>query len=217
MSVLEIYQKLFHAFGPQNWWPVENGFQPKEWEICVGAILTQNTNWGNVEKALKRMKEGGCVRVEDVVKISLKELEYLIKPSGFYKQKARRLKEFAGVIKNSENLKRFLQNVKRKELLKIKGIGQETADSILLYAGNRKFFVVDAYTRRIFSRLGKIQENQGYEEIRKFFEKNLPNDLKIYKEFHALIVRLGKEFCRKNPQCERCPLKEICRYKKNRP
>ena len=212
MGVFEIYKQLLKAFGNQNWWPVENNFHPKEWEICAGAILTQNTNWNNVEKALNNMRKAGCVTIEDVLEIDEKDLRELIKPAGFYKQKAERLKIFAEAVGSSENLKTFLRKTSRENLLRIKGIGPETADSILLYAGNRRFFVVDAYTKRVFSRLGFFPENQNYETVRKFFEKNLPKNIKIYKEFHALIVKLAKDFCRKKPFCEKCPLKD-CSFK----
>lgn len=201
MKLLEIYKILLEHFGRQNWWSARY-FPDKKWEICVGAILTQHTNWRNVEKVLEQMKDMGIVSAEDVLKAE--NLEEVIKPAGFYKQKAERLGEFARFFLSNRNFR-------RGELLKLKGIGVETADSILLYAFGKPYFVVDAYTKRVFKRLGFLKGRESYEEIREMFEENLPRDRELYKEFHALIVELGKRFCRKEPKCSGCPLNGRCK------
>lgn len=191
-----IYRALHEHFGPQDWWPMQGGFHPREWEVEAGAVLTQNTSWNNVEIALANLKKAGVVSREHVSKMPEKELAGLIRPSGYYNQKARKLRLLAG----------FSGEMTRENLLSIWGIGKETADSILLYAYGKPCFVVDTYTRRIFSRLGLIGEDWDYERIREFFEENLPSEAGLYKEYHALIVELGKNFCRKKPLCNRCPL-----------
>ncbi|MEM7816086.1 MAG: endonuclease [Candidatus Aenigmatarchaeota archaeon] len=216
MNPLQVYRRLLKEFGPQGWWPVQNGFSPPEWEVCVGAVLTQNTNWGNVEKALKNLKEAGVNSPQKTLSERNHVLKNLIRPSGYYTQKAHRLKELARFVSQFEGERDFLKGVDRNDLLLINGIGPETADSILLYAANRKFFVVDAYTKRIFSRMGMIGDDWGYEKVRHFFEKNLPKDVDVYKEFHALIVKLGKEKCKKVPKCDSCPLSDACRYPRRR-
>ena len=207
---LRIYTELLKSFGPQDWWPMNNKFSPPEWEVCVGAILTQNTSWANVEKALTNMKKAGCTSADAVLNTPPAKLEVMVQPSGFYRQKAVRLKSFAKTVKEAGGLEKFLE-IPREGLLRLKGIGQETADSVLLYAGERPFFVIDAYTRRVFSRLGMATEDAGYEELRALFEKNIPKNVTLYKEYHALIVELAKRYCRKkNPGCAGCPLLHIC-------
>ena len=202
--LLKIYETLLKHFGPQGWWPMQNGFSTPEWEVCVGAILTQNTSWSNVEKALGNLKNEGILNKEDIKKICTEKLAELIRPAGYYNQKSRKLKMLAS----------FNGGVSRNSLLGIWGIGRETADSILLYAYGKPCFVVDAYTKRIFSRLGLVREDSDYESVRKYFESGLPKNPDIYKEFHALIVRLGKDFCRKKPSCSGCPLVPMCRHGK---
>jgi endonuclease-3 related protein len=199
MNPLTVYDTLLKSLGGQDWWPMHGGFNPKEWEVELGAVLTQNTSWKNVEIALGNLKREGIVSRGDVRKIPVKRLENLIRPSGYYRQKAKKLKNLAG----------FSGEITRENLLGIWGIGKETADSILLYAYDRPFFVVDAYTRRVFSRLGFVGKEWDYERIREFFEKNLPRKTSVYREYHALIVELGKRFCRKRPLCDGCPLKGI--------
>lgn len=216
MELIDVYLKLLDEFGPQGWWPMQSGFSPPEWEVCVGAILTQNTNWGNVEKALARLKSGGVTSPKKTLIIHNNHLKNFIRPSGYYSQKAHRLKALAEYVSQFEREKDFLKGADRNDLLAIHGIGPETADSILLYAAGRKFFVVDAYTRRIFSRFGLIQEKWDYEKIRLLFEKNLPQDVNVYKEFHGLIVALAKSNCRKVPKCGNCPLSGPCRYSRRR-
>ena len=172
----------------------------------VGAILTQNTAWDNVEKALSNLRKANCLTVEKISKISLRKLQTLIKPSGFYKQKALRLKNFVHSIWMVTRFECFT----REYLLSLNGIGPETADSILLYAIGKPYFVVDAYTKRIINHLG-IFNSENYNEIQKFFEKNIPKDVEIYKEYHALIVALAKNFCRKKIECKGCPIRSYCK------
>ncbi len=212
MKITAVYDKLLRHFGPQKWWPVQNNFLPKEWEVCVGAVLTQNTNWSNVEKAIGNLTEAKHNSVEKMLRAEQGKLEELLMPSGFYRQKASRLRKLCEEVMKFGSAELFMRDVSRDHLLSIDGIGKETADSILLYACNKPYFVVDAYTRRVFSRLGMLEERLGYDEIRSYFEKNLPcrNRLETYKEFHALIVKLAKEYCRKQPLCEGCPLKNGC-------
>lgn len=209
-KLIGIYYKLLSHYGKQDWWPASGRFKPSEWEICMGAVLTQNTNWRNVERALENMEKGKVTAPADIKNISSKKLEALIRPSGFFSQKASNLKELAKFVLAYENFEKFSEQATREELLKIKGIGHETADSILLYACGRPFFVIDAYTRRVFHRLGLIGEGWGYEKLREFFENSLPKKPALYNEFHALIVRHAKTICRKEPLCSACPLEKIC-------
>ncbi len=200
----QIYHILSKHYGEQIWWPISNSFTPKHFEVCIGAILTQNTNWKNVEKALENLKKEGLTTPQRIKNCDSKKLENVIKPSGFYKQKAERLKVFSAFFLNEKK-------ITREKLLSLKGIGPETADSILLYALNKKYFPVDAYTRRIFSRLGILNGKEKYEEIRNLFEKSLPKSVRVYKNFHAFIVEHAKRFCKKVPVCEKCPLRDVCK------
>jgi endonuclease-3 related protein len=208
-KLLKIYQKMFDAFGPRQWWPGETPF-----EVVIGAILTQNTNWSNVEKAIKNLKAAGKLSPEGIYGLSITELAELIKPSGFFNVKAKRVKAFINWLfsKYDGNLsKMFARDLQtlRSELLSVKGIGPETADSILLYAGNMPTFVVDAYTHRIFSRHELIPEESTYDDMKSFFEENLPKDVQLFNEYHALLVNIGKMFCKPRKVCEPCPLKDI--------
>ena len=183
----------------------------------VGAILTQNTNWGNVEKAIREMKKRGLVEPKRLAEADVREVEKAVKSSGYFRQKARRVKGFAKWLVESyggDLGKMFAKETKelREELLEINGIGPETADSILLYAGGKPVFVVDAYTRRSFARIGLLGEDAEYGEVQEFFEGNLPRSVELYKDFHAQIVALGKNFCKTRPRCNECPLKAICRF-----
>lgn len=207
-NIKDVYRKLYLRFGPQHWWPGDSPF-----EVIVGAILTQNTNWQNVSKAIANLKEARVLNPKKLYCLSEAKLAELIRPSGYYNIKAKRLKFFLDFLfKNyGGSLKRMfsrpLDNL-RNEILGIKGVGPETADSILLYAGGFPIFVVDAYTKRIFSRYKLIAEDSDYVEVQGMFMQNLKKDVKLYNEYHALIVRLGKEICKKNnPKCEICPLK----------
>ncbi|OHB42496.1 MAG: endonuclease [Planctomycetes bacterium RIFOXYD2_FULL_41_16] len=208
-ALLQIYQKMFEALGPRQWWPGETPF-----EVVIGAILTQNTNWSNVEKAIKNLKTAGKLSPEGIYELSVTELAKLIRPSGFFNVKAKRVKTFINWLFSryegnlSKMFARDLQSL-RSELLSVKGIGPETADSILLYAGNMPTFVVDAYTHRIFSRHELIPEESTYDDMKSFFEENLPKDVQLFNEYHALLVNIGKMFCKPKKVCEPCPLKDI--------
>lgn len=208
-KVHAIYGKLYSYFGPQRWWPAKTPF-----EVIAGAILTQNTSWANVEKAINNLRKHDLLRPEKLYKLPQKKLASLIRPAGYYNIKAKRLKEFMNFL--FKNYKGSLRRMSlrdtaflRNDLLSVKGIGPETADSILLYALNKPVFVVDAYTKRIFSRHRLIKEEAGYDSAQELFMQNLKPDIGLFNEYHALLVKLGKEFCRKrNPKCELCPLKQ---------
>ena len=202
-----IYKKLYAHFGPQHWWPAGAPF-----EVMLGAILTQNTSWHNVEKAIGNLRKNSLLEPLRLYRLSPGRLGALIKPAGYYNVKARRLKEFLSFL--FESYKGKLKNMYskdtqelRRELLSVNGIGFETADSMLLYALEKPIFVVDAYTKRVFSRHGLFRPDAGYEEVQKIFTANMPADERLYNEYHALIVRLGKEYCRKRPRCKKCPIK----------
>ena len=205
--LLQIYKSLYDFFGPLKWWPGDTPF-----EIMVGAILTQNTSWSNVEKAINNLKKENLLEPRKLYRIDQEKLAQLIKPSGYYNIKAQRLKNFINLFVNEfegSAEKMFSDDSKelRKKLLKVNGIGPETADSILLYAGKKPFFVVDAYTKRIFFRHKLISKDSTYYQIQEFFIKNLGRDVKLFNEFHAQIVMLGKTICTsKNPNCAKCPI-----------
>jgi endonuclease-3 related protein len=209
----EIYERLYSFFGPQNWWPADTPF-----EVCVGAILTQNASWKNVKKAIENLKKENLLDPFRIYNLSVEELSQLIKPSGFYNIKARRLKNFVKFLVekyngNLENLFSKGLHEAREELLNIKGLGKETVDSILLYAGNLPIFVVDAYTYRILNRHYLVPEETTYDEIQSLFMENLPHDPKLFNEFHALLVACGKTFCKKKePRCSSCPLNHFTTY-----
>jgi len=207
--LMSIYHMLYETFGKRHWWPGNSAF-----EIMVGAILTQNTAWANVEKAIINLKNEKLLSPGKLQALNLKKLKYLIKPAGFYNVKAKRLKSFLSYLNNYQNnfgrLKKKNLGALRRELLSVDGIGPETADSILLYALNRPIFVVDAYTKRIFSRHKLVDIDIDYDNLQKIFMSNLPHDYKLFNEYHALIVELGKKFCKsKNPKCAECPLKTV--------
>ena len=205
--LLKIYNSLYDFFGPLKWWPGDTPF-----EIMVGAILTQNTSWSNVEKAVNNLKKENLLEPRKLYHINQEKLAQLIKPSGYYNIKARRLKNFINLFVNdfegsAEKMFSGDSRELRKKLLNVNGIGPETADSILLYAGKKPFFVVDAYTKRIFSRHKLISKDSTYYQIQEFFIKNLDRDVKLFNEFHAQIVMLGKTICTsKNPNCAKCPI-----------
>ena len=202
-----IFRRLYSEFGPQHWWPAENSF-----EVIIGAILTQGTNWLNVEKAIARLKAKNALEPGKLFRMSSAKISALIKSSGYHNIKAGRIKEFLKFFFRvyQGDLKRMSQEEAlklRKLLLSVKGIGPETADSILLYALNKPVFVVDAYTKRIFSRHGLIKEEAGYSEVQDIFMRNLKDNAKMFNEYHALLVRLAKDYCRKlDPKCGICPL-----------
>ena len=233
MSILNIYNSLLGEYGPQNWWPTtKNGQIKPEYiggpkndkqrlEVCIGAILAQNTSWKNVEKAIENLNRENLIDVEKLKKIPQKYLEEIIRPSGFFVQKTKTIKTFVNFISD----KKF-ESLSREGLLSLKGIGPETADSILLYACGKPEFVVDTYTKRIFSRLffsGNRTNTKNiskspktnwdkYEKVKRFFEDNLPKDVKLYQEYHALLVEHAKRFCKKEPECGGCPLLDLCLF-----
>jgi endonuclease-3 related protein len=204
-----IYDILLKRFGPQDWWPGDTPF-----EVIVGAILTQNTNWTNVEKAITNIKNANVLNPEKLHHLDIAKLAQLIRPAGYFNIKAKRLKNFldwffenySGELKNLEIVRTAEL---REQLLSVKGIGPETADSILLYALERPVFVVDAYTARICSRHHLIGEDADYHQIQETFESNLPSDISLFNEYHALLVHLGKDFCKPTPKCEECPLNSL--------
>ena len=212
--LLKIYNLLLEHFGHQHWWPTIDNKNPKI-EIMIGAILTQQTTWKNVEKAIRNLKNANLIDPKKLYNLPVNDLENLIKSCGFYKVKARRLRNFLKYfVENFDGnvnkmFNRSLEEL-RRDLLSVNGIGQETCDSILLYVGEVPVFVVDAYTYRLCKRYPIIHSN-NYEDVREFFEKNLPKDVNLFKEFHALIVELGKNFCKTKPLCDDCPLKEVCK------
>ncbi len=210
--LMDVYRRLFGAYGPQDWWPGDTPF-----EIIVGAILTQATSWANVAKAIDNLKDAGLLSPEGLREIPTNELAQLIRPSGYFNVKARRLKAFIHHLWDAcdGNLVEMLNtdgSVLRRDLLSINGIGEETADDILLYAAGKPFFVVDAYTRRILERLGLDEGVAGYAEYQRLFREALPADARLFNEYHALLVRHGKDVCRPTPLCENCCLREICSY-----
>lgn len=210
----KIYRTLFNKYGKQHWWPADS----KE-EIIIGAILTQNTNWKNVEKAIDNLRKNNLLDFKNLYKTNEKELAALIKPSGYYNQKAKKLKNFVNFLFNEYGLdlnKFFRLDVDnlRAKLLEINGIGKETADSIILYAANKPIFVVDAYTKRIMDRIGFKEDT--YDKLQNLFMKNLSKDVEMFNEYHALLVRLGKEICKKEPLCKECCLNRLCCYYSDR-
>lgn len=205
----DLYKHLFAAYGPQHWWPGETPF-----EIIVGAVLTQNTAWGNVSRAIANLKAAGLLSLEALLQAPEDEVRQLLAPSGFYNIKYRRLRNLLGFLADKgacAHLESAPVEEARSALLAVHGIGPETADSILLYALGRPTFVVDAYTRRLLARLGEEWAAKApYEAIRRYFMERLPCDVTLYNEFHALIVTHGKTHCRKRPNCGGCPLAEVC-------
>ncbi|OPX26697.1 MAG: endonuclease [Candidatus Cloacimonas sp. 4484_140] len=208
-ELIEIYDLLYDRHGPQHWWPGETRD-----EIIIGAILTQNTNWKNVEKAIENLKHKNLLTLTALRNAEIKEIAQCIRPSGYYNQKTTRLQEIAKFF-HRNSLQCFgahsIANM-RKELITLKGIGPETADSILLYAFEKPVFIIDAYTTRIFQRLGFLPGGISYEEAQKFFMQNLENNTKLFNEFHALLVRHAKEYCQKNPHCAKCVLLNKCKF-----
>ena len=207
--LLEIYHLLLDFFGPQHWWPGETPF-----EVAVGAILTQNTSWTNVAKAIANLKAANCLDPFKLHEMDLEQLELLIRPAGYFRVKAKRLKNFidwlcdryGGDLKNLESINTTRL---RQELLSISGIGPETADSILLYALNRPIFVVDTYTARVMVRHGLIGPDLDYQQLQDLFMSNLEPDAALFNEFHALLVMTGKDYCKPHPKCQPCPLERL--------
>jgi endonuclease-3 related protein len=206
----KVYDALDEHFGNLKWWPGDTPF-----EVIVGAILTQNTAWKNVEAAVRRLKAEGLLHPEKMRRLDDERLAELIRPAGYYRIKTKRLKSFLGFLYQNyqDDLKALFAEdlwILRQKLLSVHGIGEETADSILLYAGEKPVFVVDAYARRIMQRHRLIDANARYADIQALFMKGLPHDVSVYNQYHALLVNTGKNFCKKQtPQCDGCPLQPL--------
>lgn len=206
-NLLEVYERLLARFGPQHWWPGESPF-----EIMVGAVLVQNTAWKNVERAIDNLREAGVMAPHALYALPAAELAELIRPAGYFQVKAKRLRNLLTFVMDDYggDLDAMFQTdlaTLREQLLGIHGIGPETADAILLYAGGLGTFVIDTYTHRLLARHGWIEYDADYHQIKDYFESALPTDAKLYNEYHALVVRVGKEYCCKTgPKCDTCPL-----------
>ncbi|MCK5517019.1 MAG: endonuclease III domain-containing protein [Desulfobulbaceae bacterium] len=209
-SLLEIYTRLHNHFGSQDWWPGDTPF-----EIMVGAILTQNTNWQNVEKAIANLKAADLLSFAAMSRLPVEELAGYIRPAGYYNIKADRLRNFFTMVEKQwdgdlDYLLAQPTSELREQLLSVKGIGPETADSMMLYAAEKPIFVVDTYTHRILLRHEIISEEYGYFEIQEMFMDNLEEDSRLFNEYHALLVQAGKHFCKKSkPKCVQCPLSGV--------
>ena len=203
---MEIYERLYAYFGPQHWWPAESPF-----EVVVGAVLTQNTAWANVEKAIARLKAAGLLDPAALRTLPLDDLAEYIRCSGTYRVKARRLRALLEWLGDPWEA-RLAGNLDqaRQGLLRVEGVGEETADAILLYAVGRPSFVIDAYTRRILDRVGIEPEERTYQGYRRLFMENISSDAALFNEYHALFVQLAKDYCRPTPKCDECPLREVC-------
>ncbi|MBF0506626.1 MAG: endonuclease III domain-containing protein [Nitrospirae bacterium] len=207
--LLEVYDKLYAYYGPQDWWPGDSPF-----EVAVGAILTQNTNWTNVEKAIANLKAARLLSARALHGLTTSQLASLIRPSGYFNIKAKRLKAFLAFLSESfhgsmKEMKKGDFSSLRPALLGVNGIGPETADSILLYALDKPVFVVDAYTKRVMSRHGVMDPGASYDEYQLLFHRALDNDVPLFNEYHALLVMVGKDFCKPKPLCENCPLTSL--------
>ena len=211
-KLLELYDCLYAEYGPQNWWPAETPF-----EVIIGAILVQSTAWGNILQAINNLKAADLLTPDRLVEVPQDELEVLIRPSGYYRVKAKKIRAFLEHLRENHDNRLeslFAKNLPtlREELLSIYGIGEETADSILLYAAEKPIFVVDAYTYRLFTRLEWIGGKYHYGKLQQSFMEALPHDAQLFNEFHALIVRHGSRTCRKTPRCKACVLLHQCPF-----
>lgn len=214
--LLALYRAMRGHFGPQHWWPSRAGAKTSEGklEICVGAILTQNTNWGNVERAMETLRQADALSLKILGTLDLDELARLIRPAGYFNVKARRLRSFVDHVRAAwgEDIAGFLDRPIRKlrpELLGVHGIGRETADSMILYAAGKPSFVVDAYTMRIFLRHGLIDGRADYETVRALCQSRLPGRVSLYNDYHAQLVMVGKHFCKPTARCRGCPLRHF--------
>lgn len=210
-----IYHQLMDRYGPQHWWPADEPF-----EVMVGAILTQSAAWLNVEKAIANLKTAKVLSPQELRRFSLPELAALIHPCGYYNAKARKLKALAHWLGDycDDDLSKLFANSRdqlRQQLLAVWGIGEETADSIILYAADKPIFVIDAYTRRIISRIGLAPDSNSYHAYQSLFMAHLPADAGLFNEYHALLVCLGKNACRRRPLCQQCCLHSICHFRTN--
>lgn len=211
-KLLEIYYCLLNKYGHRDWWPSESDF-----ETIIGAILTQNVSWKNAKLAINNLKNSDYLDLYKLQEIEEKEIADLIKSSRFYNQKAKKIKVIVNFIiqnynGNIESMSKENIHILRIKLLNLWGFGEETVDSIILYACNLPIFVIDSYTKRIFSRLGYVNYNISYSQMQDFFMKNLPEDVYLYNDFHAQIVHLGNICCKKQPLCKECPLEKVCNY-----
>ena len=211
-ALQNIYRQLLNYYGPQHWWPAQEPF-----EIIIGAILTQSAAWLNVEKAIANLKAAKALSPKALRQFSLPEIARLIHPCGYYNAKALKLKSLAHWLGEyyNDNLNELFANTTehlRQQLLSIYGIGQETADSIILYAANKPIFVIDAYTRRIINRIGLVPESKSYTAYQSLFMDNLPADAELFNEYHALLVCLAKNVCRQHPLCQQCCLNNTCHF-----
>ncbi len=207
-TLREVYQRMYDAYGPQHWWPGDSRF-----EIMVGAVLTQNTAWTNVERAIANLKRARALAPHAIIAAPHARLAKWLKPSGYFNIKARRLKSMCRWLVAQGGVRalaRLNTHELRAALIGVHGIGPETADDIVLYAFHRPVFVIDAYTRRIFARLGLIKGDEGYEHLRHWFENDLDPDVAMFNEYHALIVKHGKDVCRQRPRCSVCCLATVC-------
>ncbi len=205
-TLMEMYEAMRERFGHQGWWPGDGKL-----EVCVGAILTQNTNWRNVERAIANLRDGGLMSVSALHAAEPERLAKLICPAGYFRVKAKRLKNFIAHVLDSfgDDIDGFLDrpvSTLREELLSVSGIGPETADSIILYAAGKCTFVVDTYTCRVMMRHGLVGPEDGYEQVKELFESSLPEDPELWNDFHAQFVAVGKHYCRPKPKCDGCPL-----------
>src|SRR5512143_1278393 len=211
MRLRQLYERLHKTYGPQHWWPADSPF-----EVMVGAVLTQNTSWTNVEKAITNLRAHHHLDAEAIAKASHQQLAHWLRPAGYFNIKAKRLQDYCSWYLSQggfEALNRLDTLTLRKALLEVNGIGPETADDIVLYAFHRPVFVIDAYTRRLLTRLGLIEGDETYEELRAFCEKGLArvdDQVKVFNEYHALIVMHAKEACKKKPLCEECAIERHC-------
>jgi endonuclease III related protein len=216
-TILKMYKAMDRHFGDLGWWPARSRF-----EVIVGAILTQNTSWKNVEKSIKELRDRKLLTIEGIKKAKKRSIEDAVRSSGYYRQKAERLKIITDflVSEGGSRFKKFHNidtDVFRRKLLSVKGVGPETADSILLYAFERPIFVVDAYTMRIFERHGLIKGTTKYETVQNMVHSAMGNDARAFNRFHAAIVEIGKRFCRKKAAvCEECPMRDCFEYKGRR-
>jgi endonuclease-3 related protein len=202
-----IYRQLFKHYGPQHWWPAESPF-----EVMVGAVLTQNTAWINVERAIANLRQADLLDPVSLSALDQTELADYLRPAGYFNIKAKRLQALTRFLLHHQQLDHLDTEELRQMLLGVHGIGPETADDILLYAFQRPVFVIDAYTRRMFSRLGLVDEGSSYETLREHFESSLELDVEMFNEYHALIVQHAKHVCRTKPKCQTCLLSSGCDY-----